>query len=137
MSAHECHQAVQQAERPPARGRLRTIRDAVGAFVGAILAIVPHVLHHVGLVVGAAFLTGASGSALLYVLGLVFTIPMLRRLQRRFGSWTAPAIAVAIFTAVFALSAFVIGPAISGIGDSGGAPTAPSQQAPAPGHHGH
>lgn len=136
-SGHECHEAIQHAERPPARGRLRTIRDAVVACVGAILAIVPHVLHHIGLVVGAAFLTGAGGSALLYVLGLVFTLPMLRRLQRRFGSWTAPAIAVAIFTAVFALSAFVIGPAISGIDDSNEAPPAPSQKAPDPDPHGH
>ncbi len=53
-----------------------------------------------------------------FVIGLVFSFPMLRRLYRRFRTWWAPAIAVAVFTALFSLSAFVIGPAVSGAGTS-------------------
>ena len=120
------------------RGRLGAIRDGVVSFVGAILAIVPHVLHHIGLVVGAAFLTGAGGNALFYVIGLVFSLPMLRRLYRRFATWRAPAIAIAVFTAVFSLSAFVIGPAISGGSGPANAPSTPTDtpsQTPDP--HGH
>jgi hypothetical protein len=49
---------------------------------------------------------------------------MLLRLRRRFGTWTAPAIGLAIFAGMFALSTWVIGPAISGTGDSG--PSAPT-----------
>ncbi len=44
---------------------------------------------------------------------------MLLRLRRRFGNWTAPAIGIAAFAAMFALSTWVIGPAISGTGDAG------------------
>lgn len=83
-------------------------------------------MHHIGLIAGAAFLTGAGGNALFYVLGLVFSIPMLRRLHRRFRTWRAPAIAVAVFTAVFSLSAFVIGPAISGESTPTDTPPAPT-----------
>lgn len=104
----------EQEMRAGRRGRFGAIRDAVVSFLGAVLAIVPHVMHHVGLIAGAAFLTGASGNTLLYVVGLVLSVPMLGRLRRRFTSWWAPAIAIVVFTAVFSLSAFVIGPAISG-----------------------
>jgi len=123
---HECHPATEPTARRTPRGRLGAIRDGVVSFVGAILAIVPHVMHHVGLLVGAAFLTGAAGNALFYVVGLVFSIPMLRRLYRRFATWRAPAIAVVVFTAVFSLSAFVIGPAISGETSPTNAPSTPN-----------
>ena len=139
---HERHSAAlrgttMQATRRT-RGRLGAIRDAVVAVIGAVLAIVPHVMHHVGLLAGAALLTGAGGNALFYLLGLAFSIPMLRRLYRRFGSWRAPVIAIVVFTAVFSLSAFVIGPAISGGGDEPGrSPSVPSQENPSPDRHGH
>lgn len=120
------------------RGTLSAIRDAVVALVGAVSAIVPHVMHHIGLVAGAAFLTGAGGNALFYVLGLAFSVPMFRRLYRRFGSWRAPVIAIVVFTAVFSLSAFVIGPAISGDGNEPATPpSVPSQEEPSPDRHGH
>lgn len=124
---------------PVTRGRgLGAVRDAVVAFLGSVLAIVPHVLHHIGLLAGAAFLTGAGGNALFYALGMVASIPMLSRLHRRFGSWRAPVIAIGAFTAVFSLSAFVIGPAISGAGDDlGRSPSVPSQEGPPPDPHGH
>ena len=93
---------------------------------GSVLGLVPHVLHHVGLIAGAAFVTGAGGNALFYVIGLALSVPMLRRIHRRFGTWVAPAVAVAVFTALFLLSAFVVGPAITG--DD----TAPRAPAPVP-----
>ena len=52
-------------------------------------------------------------------LGFAASIPMLVRLYRKFGSWVAPALGLLVFTAMFSLSAFVIGPAISGSGNSG------------------
>ena len=110
-------------ERKPSR--LAAVRDATGTLVGSVLGLIPHVLHHVGLVAGTAFLAGAGGNAALYVVGLLLSIPMLRRIHRRFGSWRAPAIAIAVFTAMFLVSALVVGPAIS-------ADSAPTD-APSPG----
>lgn len=108
------------------RTRWRAIRDTVGAVVGAVLGLVPHVMHHVGLLAGAAVVTGAAGNALLFGVGLVFSVPLLLRLYRRFRTWHAPAIAVAVFATLFSLSAFVIGPAISG-GTTEPAPASPAQ----------
>lgn len=101
-------------EAPARRSGFAAVRDTVGAAVGAILGLVPHVMHHIGLLAGAALVTGVGGNLLFFALGLVFSIPLLRRLYRRFRSWWAPAIAVAVFAALFSLSALVIGPAISG-----------------------
>lgn len=112
--------------------RRRTVRDAVSSTVGAVLGLAPHVLHHVGFIAGSALVTGAGGSILFYALGLVLSLPLLKRLYRRFGTWRAPAIAVVVFSAVFALSNLVVGPVLSG--DEGG--PAPTQQ-PADEHSGH
>ena len=98
------------------RSRLRAIRDTVGAVVGAILGLAPHVLHHVGLIAGTAFVAGAGGNALLYAVGLLLSVPMLLRIHRRFGTWLAPVLATAVFTAMFLLSALVVGPAITSDG---------------------
>lgn len=84
------------------------------AAVGAVMGLLPHLLHHVGLLSGAVLVTGATGNALFAVLGIVFSLPLLRRLYRRFGTWKAPALALATFVLMFSVSAFVIGPAISG-----------------------
>lgn len=58
---------------------------------GVVLGVLPHVLHHVGPLAGAALLTGAGGTALFAVIGFMLTIPLLLR----FGSWIAPAVASA------------------------------------------
>jgi hypothetical protein len=71
------------------------------------------VLHHIGLFAGALLVTGAAGNLLFGVLGLVLSIPLLRRLYRRFDTWKAPAIALTVFAVMFSISAFVIGPAIN------------------------
>ena len=55
-----------------------------------------------------------GGNLLFGAVGLLLSIPLLRRLHRRFGTWKAPAVAIAVFTVMFSISAFVIGPAISG-----------------------
>ena len=123
--------------RPGPSGRWKAMRDAAGAVVGTVLGIVPHVLHHIGPLAGAALITGASGNATFYALGLLLSVPMLRRLQRRFHSAWAPAIAVAVFTGLFSLSAFVVGPAISGTDE---APPPPGPTHPTQGptdEHGH
>lgn len=96
------------------RSVLARTRVALSAAVAVVLGILPHVLHHAGPVAGAALFAGAAGSLLFAALGFVAAIPMLLRLHRRFGTWRAPAIALAVFGAVFAVSTFVIGPAITG-----------------------
>ena len=111
--------------------RWRAIRDAAGAVFGAVLGIAPHVMHHSGLLAGAALITGAAGNVVFFGVGLVLSIPMFGRLYRHFRSWWAPALAVVAFTALFSLSAFVIGPAISGTNDA----PAPSNPSPSPTHH--
>lgn len=106
------------------RGLLARLSAAFSAGVGAVAGIAPHVLHHVGPIAGAAVLTGAGGTALFGLIGFVLTAPMLLRLRRRFGSWLAPGIALAIFVVMFTVSTLWIGPAIRGDGgsDSGAQP---------------
>lgn len=98
-------------ERPSFVGR---IWGAALAVWSGFIGLLPHVLHHVGPFAGAALLAGASGRILFAAIGFVAAIPFLRRLYRRFRTWRAPAIALAVFAAMFSLSSFVIGPAISG-----------------------
>jgi hypothetical protein len=98
---------------PRRRLAARLWSGVLGAW-GGFIGLLPHVLHHVGPLAGAALLAGATGRVLFAAIGLLATIPLLRRLYRRFKTWRAPAIALAIFAAMFSLSSFVIGPAISG-----------------------
>ena len=102
-------------ERPSIAGR---VWGVVLASWGGFIGLLPHVLHHVGPLAGAALLAGASGRALFAAIGFVAAIPFLRRLHRRFQTWRAPALARAIIAAMFSLSSFVIGPAIAGDDES-------------------
>ena len=106
------------------RSVLARITAALSAVVGTVAGIAPHVLHHVGPIAGAALLTGAGGTALFGAIGFLLTVPMLLRLKRRFGTWIAPSIALAIFAVMFTVSTLWIGPAIRGDGgsDNGGQP---------------
>jgi hypothetical protein len=117
-----------------ARGFWATARAALGALLG----LVPHVMHHVGILAGAALVAGGWGNSLLYVAGLLLSIPLLNRLRKRFGTWKAPAVGAAVFTAMFLVSALVIGPAISRSGVPGASPAsvAPSVAADHASHHG-
>lgn len=114
------------------------------AAIGTVMGLLPHVLHHASLLAGAALVTGLGGNLLFAAAGLLLSVPLLRRLYRRFDTWKAPAIAVAVFAVMFALSALVIGPAISGgspTDSQPGTPTNPTSPAGTPspdehsGHH--
>ena len=97
-------------------GRPHGLWQTVVGAVGLVVGLLPHVLHHIGLLAGTALVAGSGGTALFGALGLLASIPMLVRLYRRFGSWVAPVLGLLVFAAMFSLSAFVIGPAISGSG---------------------
>ncbi len=114
----------ERAVRAPALSLGAKLWNAVLAVWGAITGVLPHVLHHVGPLAGAAILAGAGGKAIFFALGLLAAIPMLRRLHRRFRSWVAPATAVAIFAGMFTLSTLVLAPLVTGSGET------PSRQQP-------
>ena len=118
---------------PGQRTILATAWQATSATLGVLLGLVPHVLHHAGILVGAALVTGIGGNLLLGLVGLLLSVPLLRRLYRRFRTWKAPAIALVIFVIMYALSALVIGPAIS----SDTSPTPAPAASPAPTPTGH
>ena len=102
----------------PQASRARRVRHALrasgSAVIGAVSGVAPHVLHHIGPLAGAAIVSGAVGTAVFGVAGLLLSAPLLWRLHRRSGGWRLPTAALALFTAMFALSTLVIGPAISG-----------------------
>ena len=104
--------------------RLRSVWNAIVGVIATIVGLAPHVLHHVGLLAGVALVTGTGGTILFGLVGLAASVPLLVRLHRRFHTWRAPAIALAVFAAMFSLSSFVIGPALSdkssGTGNSPG-----------------
>jgi hypothetical protein len=100
--------------------RARATLAAVGA---GVLGAAPHVLHHAGPLAGAALLAGVGGKLLFGALGFLLAIPLLRRLQRRHGSWAVPGSVLALMAVVFTFSSFVIGPALT---DSGGGSTTPT-----------
>ena len=118
-----------------ARRRGAGLWNALTAVIATVAGIAPHVLHHVGLFAGALLVTGAAGNLLFAALGLVLSIPLLRRLRRRFGTWKAPAVALVVFAVMFSVSAFIIGPVIS---QPESPPASPSGQVVTPdGHDGH
>lgn len=118
--------ATEPAVAAPSRSGWAAVWSAITAGIATAAGLAPHVLHHIGLFAGAFLITGVAGNLLFGVLGLVLSMPLLRRLYRRFGTWKAPAVAVAVFSVMFSISAFVIGPAISGT-DEPPAPV-PSQE---------
>jgi hypothetical protein len=109
------------------------LRHALTAAWGTFTGIAPHVLHHVGPLAGAAFLAGTGGRVLFFLIGLAATTPLLIRLYRRFQTWVAPAIAVAIFAVAYTLSSLLLGPLIAGE-DAEGIPASTSTTID---HHGH
>lgn len=103
------------------RGLMRRAWDVATGVIGVVVGLAPHVLHHIALLGGTALVAGSGGTALFGAVGLLASLPLLLRLKRRFASWLAPAIGLSVFAAMFVLSAFVIGPAISGVNDDGSA----------------
>ena len=88
----------------------RRVSGLLSGAWGAVTGGAPHVLHHVGPLAGAAFLGGSFGRGAFFVAGLLLSVPLLRRLRRRTGSLVAPAAAVALFAATFAVSSLVVSP---------------------------
>lgn len=109
--------ALHNGAAPGRRGRSRTAGSIVTGALGAVGGVAPHVLHHVGPLVGTALVSGAGGTAVFGLLGLVASVPMLIRLKRRVGSWWAPVVALAAFALMFTISSLVVGPWISGAPD--------------------
>lgn len=93
---------------------LTRVRVAACAAGAVVLGTLPHALHHAGPLAGAALFAGAGGSLLFGALGLIAAAPFLVRVRRRSGGWRKPAILLAVFAAMFAVSTFLIGPAIRG-----------------------
>ena len=123
---------------PRPRGVIGRLRLFLSSVVAGVLGVAPHVLHHVGPLAGAALFAGVGGTLLFGAVGLVAAIPMLLRMRRRTGGWRAPAAALVLFAALFSLSTFVVGPAITGGDDEPesrppSAPTNTTQN----GHDGH
>lgn len=118
-----------------ARSSARAVWDGLLAALGVLLGLAPHVLHHVGFLAGTALVAGSGGTALFGAVGFIASIPMLLKLRRRFGTWRAPAIGLAVFAAMFALSAFVLGPAFSDAASN--EPTAPAVEQPGEEHDSH
>lgn len=136
MSATDQRVDLADGPTPGTRGwaPLRAVWTAVTGVAGVVGGIAPHVLHHVGPLVGTALVAGAGGTVLFGLLGLAASVPMLLKLRRRFRSWWAPGVALAVFVAAFVVSTTVIGPAIRG--DEPARP-APSQVEVPSGHSAH
>jgi hypothetical protein len=98
-------------DQPVSVGRLR---HAATALWGTVSGVAPHVLHHIGPLAGTAVLAGTGGRVLFFLIGLAVAAPMLIRLYRRFRSWVAPAIAVAIFVLTYTVSSLYLGPLLTG-----------------------
>ena len=130
MTARPAGTGPDTEPRPTALGG--RVWSVIVATWAAVTGVAPHVLHHVGPLAGTALVAGAGSRLLFGVVGIVATIPLLRRLYRRFDTWIAPAIALVVFAAAYSFSTFVIGPQISG-------PVEETPQVEAPEHdeHGH
>ncbi len=118
---------VSTSETPPT-GRRIGARPTVAGVVGAVLGLLPHLVHHVGWLAGTALIAGAGGTALFAVVGLAAMTPMLLRLRHRFGWWACGA-ALAGYALMFTLSTTLIGPALRSAMDE------PAPQVPAHTEH--
>lgn len=118
------------------RARRRALGERLAAIlssaVAAVLGLTPHVLHHTGPLAGAALLAGTGGALLFGAIGFLAAIPFLLRVHRRCGNWRVPVALLALFTVVFSISTFVIGPAISSESSGGGKATPATRTAPNP-----
>lgn len=128
--------AEHPAGKRPAGPRSR-LRAMVAGAAATVMGAAPHVLHHVGPLAGAAVLAGSTGRLVFGALAFLMTIPLLRRIHGHSGSWMAPALALAAMTGLFALSSFVIGPALTGGSRDARSSPAPTQEVEPAGHESH
>ena len=122
-ATHSSTEAGTTDAKGSSRGFLSKLYSFASGAVGAIAGITPHVLHHIGPIAGTALLTGTGGSIIFGAIGFLLTLPLLLKLKRRFNTWTAPGIALALFAIMFTISTLWIGPWIRG--DTGGDESAP------------
>ena len=129
--------SVAVAPAGPARRFAIRVRIVLSAAIAAFLGVLPHVLHHVGPLAGAALFAGVGGSLLFGAIGLVAAIPFLIKVRRRCGNWRVPALLLTAFALIFAISTFVVGPAISGGAESDDSVPVTAPEQPGSGHLGH
>lgn len=98
---------VDNAESDTPRSRAA---GALGSAWAAVMGVLPHVLHHVGPLAGAAFIAGTTGTIVFGLLAFALMIPLLLRVRRHCGSWRLPVLLLAMFVAVWSVSTWVVGP---------------------------
>lgn len=74
------------------------------------MGVLPHVLHHVGPLAGAAIVAGTTGTVVFGLAAFAFTIPLLLRVRKHRDSWRLPAILLAVFISIWLVSTFAVGP---------------------------
>lgn len=77
------NQAAPDPHRAASPGRIRTLWNAAVAGIAVMMGILPHVLHHIGLLAGTALIAGAGGTVLFGLIGLAASVPFLIKLYRR------------------------------------------------------
>jgi hypothetical protein len=100
--------------RYPAARPERSLAGVAAAAGATLLGVASHVVHHLGPVLGGAVLAGTVGTLLVGAVGMLLSVPLLRRLHRRFGTWRAPAIALGALAAMFVTSSLLVGPLFAG-----------------------
>ena len=120
------------ARRPSLLRRARLVASSAAA---GVLGLLPHVLHHAGPLAGAALFAGVGGSLLFGGLGFAAAIPFVLRMKRRRGSWRLPLATLALFAAIFSVSTFVLGPALTGDRSDGAGSDTPADRPAAPAGH--
>jgi hypothetical protein len=84
--------------------RLRAWWSALVGAIGVVVGLAPHVLHHVGLLLPRCRWRGR-----LRLFGvLVTSVSAASAAAAAFRTWWAPAIGLAVFAAMFSVTAFVI-----------------------------
>ena len=83
---------------------------AIGTAWATLMGMLPHVLHHIGPLAGAAIIAGTTGIVIFGLLALALTIPVLIRVQRRCGNWRIPAVLLGIMLAAWSASTWVFSP---------------------------
>lgn len=134
--ATEIVRAPLAAPQPARPSLLRRLKLAASGAVAAFLGLLPHILHHAGPLAGAALFAGVGGSLLFGAIGLITAVPFLVRMKRHCGSWRRPLATLVLFAALFSVSTFAIGPALTGDDPEDAKPgSTPAERQAAPGGH--
>jgi hypothetical protein len=83
---------------------------AAGGVLGAFLAMLAHLGHHLAVTLGLAAGQVPAAEAAVGVAGAVLLAPLLLRLGRRSGSWRPPVAALVSYALLFTLATVVVGP---------------------------